>query len=190
MFDLTAFLSTVITLFLAELGDKTQVAAVALFSLGRSYRRLLGCILGFILVNVAVVVLGGLISSLVSYTVVRFASATVFLIFGILSLRVGGGEEAPAEKTGFLGSTALIGLMEAGDKTNLATLALTLRFEGFIEVLLGLIVASILLMGVAFAVGSTVTRFTSLYKVRLASAFIFIGVAFYMFFELALEVLA
>ena len=186
MLDLTALVSTITFLVLAELGDKTQLVALLISSSDRSYRALLGCVLGFTLVNVATLALGGLSSKIFPYPLIKLLSAALFLAFGILTLRVSSHAEALRVK-GLLASLALVGSMELGDKTNLAVLALTAYLRAPLEVLLGLLVAALLLMGSAFLLGSTLARVLSPSKLRLLSAVAFLGVGLYMLIDLIIS---
>ncbi len=183
MLDPTAFTSTITFLVLAELGDKTQLVALLISSSDRTCRALVGCVLGFVLVNVATLALGGLSSKILPYPLIKLLSAVAFLTFGILALKASSQVETLKGK-GFLASLALVASMELGDKTNLAVLALTAYFRAPFEVLLGLLVSALLLMGSAFLLGSSLARMLSPSKLRLLSAAAFLGVGLYMLADL------
>jgi putative Ca2+/H+ antiporter (TMEM165/GDT1 family) len=82
-----AFGTTVVTFFLAEMGDKTQIATVALA--GR-YPELVqvvvGTTLGMMLANVPAVLLGDQIARRVSMKLVHGIAAAVFALLGVLTL--------------------------------------------------------------------------------------------------------
>lgn len=81
------FGATVIAFFLAEMGDKTQIATVALAARFASYEMVvLGTTLGMMIANVPAVLLGEKILNIVSLKVVRTAAAFVFLLLGLASL--------------------------------------------------------------------------------------------------------
>lgn len=79
--------TTFILFFLAEIGDKTQVATVVL---GAQYASVLwvtlGTTLGMLIANVPVVVLGEKIMRYVPLYVVRFIAAGVFVVMGLVGL--------------------------------------------------------------------------------------------------------
>jgi putative Ca2+/H+ antiporter (TMEM165/GDT1 family) len=81
------FLTTCILFFLAEMGDKTQVATVVL---GARYDSLvqvvLGTTLGMLLANVPVVYFGDAISRRVPVSIVRRVAAAAFALLGLLAL--------------------------------------------------------------------------------------------------------
>jgi len=81
------FATTVLAFFLAEMGDKTQVATVALAA---RYADILavvaGTSLGMMLANVPVVFLGDRIAKKVSMPLVHGIAALVFAVLGLLTL--------------------------------------------------------------------------------------------------------
>ncbi|HET9577987.1 MAG TPA: TMEM165/GDT1 family protein [Usitatibacter sp.] len=81
------FLTTLVLFFLAEMGDKTQIATVVL---GARYESLvqvvLGTTFGMLLANVPVVFFGDAIAKRVSVTVVRRVTAVAFAALGIYAL--------------------------------------------------------------------------------------------------------
>lgn len=84
---LGVFGATVVAFFLAEMGDKTQIATVALAA---RYDALLavvtGTTLGMLLANVPAVFLGEMFATKVSMTWLRVAAAAVFAVLGLLTL--------------------------------------------------------------------------------------------------------
>ena len=84
---LGVFGTTVVAFFLAEMGDKTQIATVALAA---RYPDLLavvaGTTLGMMLANVPAVLLGDQIAKRVSMTVVHGIAAAIFAVLGVLTL--------------------------------------------------------------------------------------------------------
>ena len=87
------FGTTVIAFFLAEMGDKTQIATVMLAAEYKSWFWVVaGTTLGMMLANVPVVWFGERITRLVPLTWVHRISAVVFVVLGLLVLF--GGEAA------------------------------------------------------------------------------------------------
>ena len=81
------FMATLILFFLAEIGDKTQVATVVLAA---SYQPLfmviLGTTLGMLLANVPVVFLGNGLAQKLPLDWIRRVAAALFAILGVLTL--------------------------------------------------------------------------------------------------------
>jgi len=82
-----AFLTTLVMFFLAEMGDKTQLATVAL---GAQFGNLLavtiGTTLGMMVANVPAVLLGDTLAKRFPLSKMRFVAAALFAIFGVLIL--------------------------------------------------------------------------------------------------------
>jgi putative Ca2+/H+ antiporter (TMEM165/GDT1 family) len=84
---LGVFGTTVVAFFLAEMGDKTQIATVALAA---RYDALIGVVagttLGMMLANVPAVYLGDRVTRAVPMKLVHGVSAAIFALLGILAL--------------------------------------------------------------------------------------------------------
>lgn len=83
--DWKIFVSAFGLIFLAELGDKTQLAAIAMTARSQSPLAVfLGAMAGFGLLTLIGVAFGGLIMRFVPEAYVRFAAGGLFILFGIL----------------------------------------------------------------------------------------------------------
>ncbi len=81
------FLTTVIAFFLAEMGDKTQIATVALAARYPDIVQVVvGTTFGMMLANVPAVFLGDKIAKKVSMKLVHGIAAVIFAILGVLTL--------------------------------------------------------------------------------------------------------
>jgi putative Ca2+/H+ antiporter (TMEM165/GDT1 family) len=90
------FATTVIAFFLAEMGDKTQIATVMLAAQFQSWFWVVaGTTLGMMLANAPVVWLGDAITRRVSLTLVHRISAVIFGVLGVLALWGGPSNETP-----------------------------------------------------------------------------------------------
>ena len=84
---LGVFGTTVVAFFLAEMGDKTQIATVMLAAQYQAWAWVVaGTTLGMMLANAPVVWLGEKITKLVPLKIVHVVSALVFLVLGFLAL--------------------------------------------------------------------------------------------------------
>ena len=83
----SAFLTTTVAFFLVEMGDKTQVATVAL---GAQYQNVLlvaaGTTLGMMIANTPAVFLGEELVKRVSLKATRIGAALLFLALGVWQL--------------------------------------------------------------------------------------------------------
>jgi putative Ca2+/H+ antiporter (TMEM165/GDT1 family) len=82
-----AFLATTVAFFLVEIGDKTQVATVALAARFHNIVLVtLGTTLGMMLANVPAVLFGEALTRKVPLGVVRICAATSFVVLGLIAL--------------------------------------------------------------------------------------------------------
>jgi Ca2+/H+ antiporter, TMEM165/GDT1 family len=87
MFNFQIFLSAFSMIFLAELGDKTQISTFAFASGSKSPLSVfLGAALALVCTTFIGVVVGGALGKFVPERVMKFAAAAVFLGFGVWTL--------------------------------------------------------------------------------------------------------
>ncbi|MGI3131312.1 TMEM165/GDT1 family protein [Halopseudomonas pachastrellae] len=81
-----AFLVSLVAFFLAEMGDKTQVATVVLAAQFDAYLWVvMGTTLGMLIANVPVVVLGQVAAQRLPLAMIRRVTALAFLVLGLYS---------------------------------------------------------------------------------------------------------
>jgi putative Ca2+/H+ antiporter (TMEM165/GDT1 family) len=86
------FVTTVIAFFLAEMGDKTQIATIALAAQYQSlFMVVAGTTLGMMIANVPAVLLGDRIAHRMPTKLVHAIAAAIFALLGIATL-MGAGE--------------------------------------------------------------------------------------------------
>jgi len=84
---LGVFGTTVLAFFLAEMGDKTQIATVALAARYDALAAVVaGTTLGMMIANVPAVLLGDKVAKLVPMRLVHALSAAIFAVLGVLTL--------------------------------------------------------------------------------------------------------
>ena len=122
---LTAAATTFGLIFLAEIGDKSQLVCMALAARHHHRPVLAGAIAAFAVLNVLAVVFGAGLAHWVPERILAAVVAILFAVFGILALR--SQEEADSEEikersgNGVFATTFLmLFLAEMGDKTQLA----------------------------------------------------------------------
>jgi putative Ca2+/H+ antiporter (TMEM165/GDT1 family) len=85
--NLGVFGTTLVAFFLAEMGDKTQIATVALAAKYGAYAAVvIGTTLGMMLANVPAVLLGERITRVVPTRVVHAIAAAIFAVLGLVVL--------------------------------------------------------------------------------------------------------
>jgi putative Ca2+/H+ antiporter (TMEM165/GDT1 family) len=178
----TVFLSTFGIIFLAELGDKTQLTAMALATRYPWQRVFIGLAGAFALLNLAAVALGSLLFAVLPLVWIKVASGALFLFFGITTLRTKGfdeREEQEEERRLHRGPVAtsfiMILLAEIGDKTQLVTASLAAQHASPVMVFAASTLAlwSVSLIGI-FA-GRQLARRISLATLHKAAGIMFLA---------------
>ncbi|HZP39513.1 MAG TPA: TMEM165/GDT1 family protein [Methylomirabilota bacterium] len=162
---------------LAEMGDKTQLVALALAT---RYRRAWMVMLGILLATTAnhalAATVGVWVSRLLPSGALTWALAISFLAFGVWTLnpdRVP--EAAAAGRWGALATTTVVFfLAEMGDKTQLATVALGARFETAAPVTIGTTLGMLAADGLVVFGGTHLTRVIPAALLRNLAAGLFI----------------
>lgn len=81
------FITTFIAIFLVEMGDKTQLATIALATRYDSLTAVvLGTILGMMIANVPAVWVGEKLTHKINMKVMHWIAAALFFVFGVLTL--------------------------------------------------------------------------------------------------------
>ena len=81
-----AFTSTLVAFFLAEIGDKTQIATITLAArFEQFYPVVAGTTLGMMLANIPAVIVGARIAGKLPVKAIRITAAIVFVALGLLS---------------------------------------------------------------------------------------------------------
>lgn len=154
-----ALLAALGVVFLAELGDKTQLVALGFGARYRLAPVLTGLVAAYMGTNLLSVVVGGLLGATLPTRAIGLIGGVVFVGFGLWTLRAGGGgDDGPAPADEEDAGTAVGGhvvasvatamfLAELGDKTMLATATLAAQSNPvlvWIGATTGIIVAGVL----------------------------------------------
>jgi putative Ca2+/H+ antiporter (TMEM165/GDT1 family) len=176
-FSLAAFGASLLLIFLAEMGDKTQFMAMSLATKNKAYSVLLAIFLATLGNFAIVIVVGELLTTVLPLDIISLAASISFIGFGLWMLR----EEKSEEKTkkasrfGVVGTVAIaFFIAEFGDKTQLATMSLAVQYESPISVLLGATLAMVVADGIGIVVGVILGKHIPQRAIKWFSAVIFV----------------
>lgn len=120
------FLKIMLTEFIAEMGDKTQLMLVAMTSKFKLRDIILGTAVAVLVLNGIAVLAGGLVSQFIPDWLIKLVAAIAFLYFAITSLGADDDEEEEAGKSRFefapLAVFCTFFVAELGDKTQLTAI--------------------------------------------------------------------
>ncbi len=185
---LTAFLLSLGVIFVAELGDKSQLMALAFATRYRAVPVLVGITIATALVHAVSVFVGAVLGAALPTTAINVVAAISFVGFGVWTLhgdRLTEEDEAraaqPARHVVFTVGTVFF-LAELGDKTMLATITLATR-EGVFGTWLGSTVGMVIADGLAIVVGRMLGARLPERAIRIGAATLFFVFAIVLLVE-------
>ena len=171
-----AFLASTAIVAVAEMGDKTQLLS---FVLAGRFRKPLPIILGILVATLAnhslAGALGAWLASLLSPAVLTWLVAAAFFAFGLWALKPDELEEDPRMPVAgvFLTTVVVFFLVEMGDKTQLATIALAARYESLAAVVAGTTLGMMIANAPAVWLGERFARRVNMKYLRWVAAALF-----------------
>lgn len=180
---MTAFWLALGFVFIAEMGDKTQLVALAFASRYSAKVVLAAVFVATLLVHILSVVLGESAARLIPPFWISIAAGLSFLGFGIWTIR--GDElddekkEKPARFGPFLTVAITFFLAELGDKTMLTTIAIASQQRQFLAVWVGSTLGMVAADGLAIAVGNRLGTKLPEKAIKFGAAALFIATGIY-----------
>ena len=177
--NLIPFLAAFSFIFLAELGDKTQLAVITLCSRHNWKVVLSGAMLSFALIDGLSVLVGRGIAEVVPLFWIQIIGGVMFIAFGLYILlhkeRENESFKLTEKSSGFISTLILISLAELGDKTQLAVIALAAEYAEVVMVFLGVISGFLAITIIGVLIGKGLIHLVPQRYLRLISAILFIG---------------
>ncbi len=180
---LAATATTFVLIFLAEIGDKSQLVCMTLASRRRHQPVFWGAVSAFMVLNLLAVVFGAALALWLPERFIAAVVAVLFAVFGVLSLRAGAGSDedcgdvTPRSGHSIFATTfMLLFFAEMGDKTQLAVAGLAGTFPP-IPVWIGATLALGATSALGILVGSTLLRRVPLRRLHQLSGVLFLAIA-------------
>nr|WP_242878768.1 TMEM165/GDT1 family protein [Clostridium beijerinckii] len=153
---MASFIKALLLVVVAEMGDKTQLLAMAMVSKYKAKQVLLGVLIATIL-NHALVAVGSYLSSVIPMDLVKIIAAVSFLAFGLWTIRGDklDDEENKKVKFGPIVTVAIaFFLAEMGDKTQLMTITIAAENQQPLFILMGTTVGMLIADGIGILGGA------------------------------------
>lgn len=183
---MTAFITSLTFVVLAEMGDKTQLLGMAFATRYPWPTVLWGVFVATILNHLFAVIVGSYITMFIPLQYVQIAAAASFILFGLWTIRGDelNGEDKATNRSPFWTVTIAFFIAEMGDKTQLATVALAAQFANeIIPVWLGTTAGMMIANAIGIVVGVVLGRKIPERLVKWVAALIFIFFGVYGLFE-------
>jgi Ca2+/H+ antiporter, TMEM165/GDT1 family len=173
--------------FMAEIGDKTQLLSLLLAT---RFRRPLiicaGILVATVLNHALAAWLGVLAAGWLSPEVMRWAVGLSFLVVAAWALKPDRLDDDPTRsyslRSVFLISTFAFFLAEMGDKTQVATMVLAAHYDALLSVVVGTTLGMLAANVPVVYLGQAFARRLPLHAIRIAAALLFAGLGVYALF--------
>lgn len=184
-----ALLTSTAVVGLAEIGDKTQLLAIVLAA---RFKRPLPIVLGILAATIAnhflAALLGGQAAAFLDAPWFRYAVAASFIAMAAWTLipdKLDDEELKPARHGAFLTTLIAFFLVEMGDKTQLATIALGARFHDVLSVTAGTTLGMMIANVPAVFFGHELIRRVPLHIVRWIAATLLLAIGLWLLAQTA-----
>ena len=169
----TAFIMVV----LAEMGDKTQLLAMAFAAKYPWKKVMLGVLFATLLNHFVAIAAGIYLNTLVPQHIVEIVASVAFIVFGLWILKDDElGNEAEKNRFSIFWTVAIaFFLAEMGDKTQLATVALSAQIgSDLLTILIGTTAGMLVADGIGIALGAALHKYVPDRVVKKIASGIFI----------------
>ncbi|KJJ83317.1 protein belonging to Uncharacterized protein family UPF0016 [Candidatus Omnitrophus magneticus] len=173
---MAAFLTSLFFIILAEMGDKTQLLAMAFASRYKASQVLLAVFLATIVNHALAVIVGTALTNIVPMDIIKLIAACSFILFGLWTLRGDSldGEENKKSKFGPVATVAIAFFVaEMGDKTQLTTISLAIEYRNMFGVLLGTTFGMVISDAIGIIAGVIMKKHIPENKIKWISAGVF-----------------
>lgn len=174
--ELMAFLYACTFVVLAEMGDKTQLLAMA-FATKYNWKTVMAGVFAATFFNhLLAVVVGSYLNEFIPFDTIQIAASISFIFFGLWTIRGDklDGEDRDRGRSPFWTVAIAFFIAEMGDKTQLATVALAAQYKAVLPVWAGTTAGMMIADGIGIIVGCVLGKRIPERTVKWVSASIFI----------------
>ncbi len=184
-----AYWASVVLVVLAEMGDKTQLLAMAFATRFRWHIVLLGILAATAANHLVAVFVGHYLDRIIPLDYIKIGTSLSFIFFGLWTLRGDklSGEENAYKFNPFWTITIAFFIAEMGDKTQLATVALAAKYNTIVPVWLGTTTGMLIADSIGIIVGIVLGKKIPERAIKWISALIFIGFGIFGIYESFLQ---
>jgi Ca2+/H+ antiporter, TMEM165/GDT1 family len=182
---MTAFIASLIFVVLAEMGDKTQLLAMAFASRFRWQTVMWGVFVATAVNHLMAAYAGSYLTLLVPIEYIKIAASVSFILFGLWTIRGDtlSGEDQKYHFTPFWTVAIAFFMAEIGDKTQLATISLAVQYQTVLLVWMGTTLGMVISDGFGIMVGIVLGKKIPERIIKWGAALIFIGFGVFGLYE-------
>ena len=182
---MTAFLTSLVIVVLAEMGDKTQLLAMAFASRFRWQTVMWGVFVATAANHLFAVLVGNYLTNIIPLNYIKIAASASFIIFGLWTIRGDTleGEDKRFNFSPFWTVAIAFFIAEMGDKTQLATVALAAEFNTIVPVWTGTTAGMLIADAIGIGAGIVLHKNIPEKKIKWFAALVFIAFGLWGLYE-------
>jgi len=158
---MASFIKALLLVVVAEMGDKTQLLAMAMASKYKAKQVLIGVLIATILNHALAVAVGSYVSTIIPMNLIKIIAAVSFLVFGLWTIRGDKLDDEDNKKVKF-GPIVTVAIAffiaEMGDKTQLMTISIAAENQQPLLILMGTTVGMLIADGIGILGGAWMCR--------------------------------
>lgn len=172
-------------IFIAEMGDKTQILAMAFASKYKVKQVLIGVFIGSLLNHALAVVLGSNLQHIIPLSSLSIIAGFSFILFGLWNLKVDTDEEDnKVSKYGPIITVSIAFFVgELGDKTQLTAIVLSADANFPILILVGTVLGMVFTSMIGIIIGRKLGNRIDEFYIKMAASFVFLLFGYIKLFE-------
>jgi len=151
-----AFIASFLFVVLAEMGDKTQLLAMAFATRYPAYKVLIAVFIATLVNHAIAVAVGHFLTVIIPLEIISLIASISFIVFGLWTIR-GDSLAGEADRKSRFGPIVTVAiaffLAEMGDKTQLATISLAVEYRDMAYVLMGTTLGMVVADAIGIGVG-------------------------------------
>lgn len=171
------FIRAFIMIFMAEMGDKSQILAMTFSTKYKVKKVFIGLFIGILLNHILAVFIGTQLSQFFPIELITFIAGILFILFGLYSLRLDTNESVEIKETRF-GPIITIAILffigELGDKTQLAAITLSSDAQYPLIILAGTVIGMMFTSMFGIFIGIKFGRKIPVLYMKVLSSVVFI----------------
>lgn len=179
------FLTATVFVVLAEMGDKTQLLAMAFASQYKWTTVMWGVLIATLFNHFLAVLAGSYLSKFVPMSYVQILAAYSFILFGLWTIRGDELDESgkPSRFNPFWTVAIAFFIAEMGDKTQLATIALAAKYNSIFFVWMGTTTGMMIADAIGIVIGIVLGRSIPERAIKWFASTVFVLFGFYGLYE-------
>jgi len=182
---MTAFLASLAFVVLAEMGDKTQLLAMAFATKFRWQTVMWGVLVATMANHLMAAAAGSWLATVVPLATINIVAAASFIVFGLWTIRGDRleGEDERFSFSPFWTVAVAFFIAEMGDKTQLATISLAIKYNAIWSVWMGTTAGMMIADAIGIGVGIVMGKRIPERAMKWGAALIFIAFGVYGLWE-------